>query len=180
MLAGYTAAYVSGGHTGLAAYDGPEGRASFADDMRQLIQRATAFTILAPALVGYLDGFPATRLPLVDEIFYWTAVSAGSAKIVSVHHLVVYRPGASEVWIADKTIYASRYLDAGLLAIALYDAPDGAGYYAIAGSRIMASRLGGVAGTVLRRQVQRSAADTVKMYLEWVRDSLAQAGPAPH
>jgi hypothetical protein len=36
--------------------------------------------------------------------------------------------------------------------------------------------LGGVGGTVLRRQIQRSASDTVKVYLEWLRDSLSAAG----
>jgi hypothetical protein len=92
-----------------------------------------------------------------------------------VHHLVIHRPRAGEVWIADKNIYATRYLDAGVMVIGLYDTPDGTGYYAVAGSRIKASRLGGVAATVLRRQVERSAADTVRTYLEWLRESLALA-----
>ena len=101
---------------------------------------------------------------------------AASDSILSLHHLVVYRSGANQVWVADKSIYSSRFIDAGLLAIGLYDAADGSGYYAIAGTRVRASRLGGIAGTVLRRQVQRSASDTVRMYLEWMRDSLAQSG----
>lgn len=175
MLGGYTKAYMNGGHAGIAAFDGPHARTTFADDMRQLIGRATALTALAPDLVAFLDRYPAATLPGSDQLFYWSSMPAGSSSILSVHHLIVYRPAASEVWIADKSIYASRHIDAGLLAIGLYDAADGGGFYAVAGSRMMASQLGGVAATVLRRQVERSASDTVKMYLEWIRDSLAQA-----
>ena len=29
--------------------------------------------------------------------------------------------------------------------------------------------------TILRRQIQKSAGDTVRTYLEWIRESLAQA-----
>ena len=43
----------------------------------------------------------------------------------------------------------------------------------IALPNMQSSQLGGVGGTVLRRQIQRSAADSVKIYLEWMRDSLA-------
>ena len=50
---------------------------------------------------------------------------------------------------------------------------DRKGYYLIAGSRARSYRLTGVTGRVLRGQVERAAISTVKMYLEWVRDSLA-------
>ena len=174
MLLGYANAYVKGGHAGLGAYDGPQARPSFTDEMRVLIREATALADLAPELVTYLEGDPSAALPSSQQLYYWSSMPAGSDTILSLHHLVVYRRSAGEVWVADKSLYASRFIDAGLLAIGLYDAPDGSGYYAIAGSRVRASRLGGVAGTVLRRQVQRSASDSVKTYLEWMRDSLAQ------
>ena len=175
MLLGYTNAYLKGGLTGIAEYDGPQARASFAADLQQLIRRATVLTDLDPQLVAFLDGFPAAALPGADQLFYWSAASVGSDTVLSVHHLVIHRPRAGEVWIADKNIYTTRYLDAGVMVIGLYDTPDGTGYYAVAGSRIKASRLGGVAATVLRRQVERSAADTVRTYLEWLRESLSLA-----
>jgi hypothetical protein len=175
MLVGYTSAYLKDGHAGVAAYDGPQARRSLVDDMRLLIQRATTLTELAPELVTYLDRFPSATLSAGDQLLYWSAMPVGSNTMLGVHQLVVYRPGASEVWIADKTIYATRYIDAGVLAIRLYDTADG-GYYVVAGSRVKASQLSSVAARVLRRQVERSAADTVKTYLEWIRDSLALPG----
>ena len=175
MLLGYAAAYVKGGHDAVGQYDAPQAGRTFAKDMLLLIQQSTRVIDLAPDLAGFLGRFPAASLPASDQLLYWSSVPAGSSSIVSLHHLVVYHPRPTEVWIADKSFYATRYIDAGLLSIALYDAPDGSGFYAIAGSRVRASKLGGVGATVLRRTIQRSASDTVKTYLEWVRDSLAQA-----
>jgi hypothetical protein len=143
--------------------------------MQALAGRVAIMTDLAAPLVAYLQRYPASRPEGVDELFYWSVMPVGSESITSVHHLVVYRPGTDQVWIADKNVYATKYVDAGIIAIALYDAADGTGFYAVAGSRIMSSQLSGVAATVLRRQVQRAAADWVKTYLEWIRDSLALA-----
>jgi len=155
MLLGSLTAYLAGGrHSPLAG-------------------RATTLTAIAPELANYLARYPQATLANADHLFYWSAMPAGSATIVSLHHLTVYRARPTEIWIADENVYASRYFDDAVLVIGLYDAPDGTGFYAVAGSRMQSSQLGGVGGTVLRRQIQRSAADSVKIYLEWMRDSLA-------
>jgi hypothetical protein len=162
MLFDYTAAYIK------------TGNAAVSPEMHGLIAKARTMTDLAPAFVTYLDGYPGAPLAGADDRFYWSTMPAGDVSIVSVHHLVQYRPRPDEIWIADKNLYATRYFDAAVTAIALHDAPGG-GFYVIAGSRMKASALSGMAATILRRQVQRSAADTVKMYLEWIRDSLQAA-----
>jgi hypothetical protein len=174
MLLGYTTAYLSGGDAAVAAYDGSQSRRSFVEDMRRLAGESTTLTALSSDLVAYLERYPAGTLPNSQQLFYWASAPVESNSVLTLHHLVVYRPAPAEVWVVDKQIYASRYVDAGALAIGLYDAPDGTGFYAVVGSRAKMSALGGVAATVLRRQIQRSAADTVKMYLEWLRESLAQ------
>ncbi len=173
-LFGYANAYVNGGDAGIDAYAGAGAR-SFAADTRQLIQQATAVSSLAPELSAYLQAYPKTTLAGVDQLLYWSSMATDSDPLVAVHQLVIFRRGANEVWIADKTLYATRDIDAGVLAIGLYDTPDGTGYFVVAGSRLKASRLGTAAGRLLRRQIDREGADTVRMYLEWLRDSLAQA-----
>lgn len=157
MLLGYTNAYLANGSDA---------------ETRALVGKATTLTEISPELAAYLQRYPQAPLPSSDQLFYWSSTPASSTSIVSVHHLTVYKPRPSEIWIADKNLYASRYFDAGVLVIGMYDAPDGNGFYAVAGSRMKSSQLGGVAGTVLRRQIQRSASDSVKTYLEWIRDSL--------
>jgi hypothetical protein len=157
MLLGYTKAYLQSGNG------------------NPLAARAATLTAIAPELANFLERYPKATLPNADQLFYWSISPASSTQIVSLHHLTVYKPRPDETWIADRNFYASRYFDAGALVVGLYDAPDGTGFYAVAGSRVRSSQLGGVAGTVLRRQIQRSAADSVKIYLEWMRDSLAAA-----
>ena len=139
---------------------------------RQLASKATTLTSLSPELVTFLQGYPSGSLPGADQLFYWASTPTGAVQIVSLHHLIVYKPHPDEIWIADKNLYASRYFDTGILVVGLYDAADGNGFYAVAGSRAISGFVGGAAGSLLRRQIQRSAADTVKVYLEWIRDSL--------
>jgi hypothetical protein len=158
MFVEYAKAYLHGGDAALGN--------GFAD----LLQSATNLYQLVPAFAGYLQQFPSATLTSVEQRLYWSTMPVGKASIVSLHHLVMYHPTASDIVIADKTIYASRYFDVGVLVISLQDAADGRGYYLIAGSRMKSSQL---TGSLLRRQIQRSAVDTVQMYLGWLRDSLA-------
>jgi hypothetical protein len=158
MLLGELTAYLSHGN---------------ADTVRPLVEQAVTLRALAPELVTFVDRYPAATLPSADQLFYWAATPTGNVSIISLHHLVVYKPRPGEIWIVDKNLYASRYFDVGVLVIGLYDAADGNGFYAVAGSRAQSAHLGSTAATLLRRQVQRSASDTVKTYLEWIRDSLS-------
>ena len=145
------------------------------EEVRALISKAVTLTQLAPPLVKYLESMPAPKPQGVDDLHYWSTMTvwARNESIVALHHLIFYRPRPDQIWVVDKNLYASRYFDAGIIVIGLYDAPDGNGFFAVAGSRVKSSQLGGVAGTLLRRQIQRSAVDTVKTYLEWMRDSLS-------
>lgn len=156
-----------------SAYAGGGDVAAGTHDTRALLQQATTLSELAPEFVAYLTEYPKTTLAGVDQLLYWSAMPEPDS-MIAVHHLVVYHPAGREVWIADKTIYATRYIDAGVVAIALYDTPGAGGFYAIAGSRVKSSELAGAAAAVLRRRIERTAADTVKIYLEWLRDSLSQ------
>ena len=161
MFVGYARAYLQGGDAALG------------NGFGELLQGATNLYELVPAFATYLQRFPAAKLAGVEERLYWSTMPVDKASIISLHHLVIYRGTAGDILIADKTIYASRYVDVGALVISLHDAADGRGYYLIAGSRAKSSQLSGVAGSVLRRQIQRSALDTVRMYLGWLRESLA-------
>lgn len=152
-----------------------DGATAYPDDLRRLVQQAQTMNDLAPEFVSYLVAYPKTPIAGADQLLYWASMPGDAAPIVSVHHLVVYHPQGREVWIADKTIYSSRYIDAGVLAIALYDGPATDSFYAIVGSRVASSELAGTAAALLRRRIERNAADTVKTYLEWLRDSLAQS-----
>ena len=151
------------------------GACAFPDDMRRLMQQARTLNDLSPEFVSFLTGYPKTPLADVDQLIYWASMPGDSESIISVHHLAVYHPPGREVWIADKTIYSTRYIDAGVLAIGLYDAPDANGFYAVVGSRVKSGELSRMGANLVRGRIEHGVADTVKMYLEWLRDSLAQS-----
>jgi hypothetical protein len=161
MLTEYAAAYVHGGD------------AAVGSDFGDLLRSATTLQELAPEFADYLQKFPGSKLAGVDQRLYWTNLTDSGGSLVSLHHLVVYQRPSGGVMIADKTFYASRYFDVAALVLSMQETPDGKGYYLIAGSRAKSSKLSGVAARVLRGQVEKAAADTVKMYLVWLRDSLA-------
>jgi hypothetical protein len=161
MLVDYAQAYLRGGD------------AAVGNNFGDLLRGATTLYELAPEFAAYLERFPDSTLAGVDQRLYWTNLTEGSETVISLHHLVVYRRPSGDVIIADKTVYASRYFDVAALVLSMHDTADGKGYYLIAGSRARSSKLTGVAGRVLRGQVERAAAATVRMYLEWLRDSLA-------
>lgn len=161
ILTGYAQSYLAGGD------------AAIGNDFGDLLRSATTLYALAPEFANYLERFPTSTLAGVDQRLYWTNMAEGSSSIISLHHLVVYQRPSGDVIIADKTIYASRYFDVAALVLSMQETADGRGYYLIAGSRARSSRLEGLAGRILRREVEKSATDTVRMYLGWMRDSLA-------
>ena len=161
MLTDYAAAYLQGGD------------AAVFNDFGTLLRGATTLYQLAPEFADYLEKFPGRKLAGVDQRLYWTNLKDTSGSVISLHHLVVYQRPSGDVMIADKTFYASRYFDVGALVLSMQDTPDGKGYYLIAGSRAKSSKLTGAGARVLRGQIERTAAATVRMYLEWLRDSLA-------
>lgn len=167
MLAGYAAAYIKGGNQALRSYAGE----AAAPDLGELLSRAAVFKNIASELVTYLQHFPSGTLAGVDQRLYVSTLTADD-RVVSLHHLVVFQRTPGETFIVDRTIYASRYFDSAAVVVSLLNDPSG-GFYAVAGGRLVTSQLGSAAAKLLRRRVEKSALESVRMYLEWMRDSLA-------
>jgi hypothetical protein len=85
---------------------------------------------------------------------------------------VIHRDGGG-VYIADKQIYASRYIDTGLLLLWLAPPPDGKGYYLLAGLRARSTMLEGFAARLLRGRIEETSRSDTEIYLDWLRESLA-------
>jgi hypothetical protein len=167
MLAGYAAAYIKGGNQALRSYAG----GAAAPDLADLLSRAAVVKNIAPELVTYLQQYPSGTLAGVDQRLYVSTITADD-RVVSLHHLVVFQRAPGETLIVDRTIYASRYFDSAAAVVSLLNDPSG-GFYAVAGGRIVTSQLGSKAARLLRRRVEKSALESVRTYLEWMRDSLA-------
>ena len=176
MLADYAKAYITGGDRALGTYHNQKEPRAAADDFRTLLAGATNLKILAPELADYLEKFPQATLKGVDQRLYWTAVNDGADPVFTIHHLVVYAKSAREILIADKTIYSSRSFEAAALVLSVQASSDGRGFYATGAARVKSSKLSGIAARVLRSRIEKETLEGIKVYLGWIRDSLALTG----
>ena len=118
-----------------------------------------------------LEGFPNARPPATDQ-FLWGKGGVGPEASVTLHQIIIYTAPGGEVFVVDKQLFASRYLDAGLVVISLALSPDGKGFYAIAGARARSRMLAGTAARLVRGRVEKATMETATMYLDWLRASM--------
>jgi hypothetical protein len=174
LLLAWSQAYLQGGEDALGAgYDASRPR-DVTTDFRALLQSATRLHALASPLAVYLRDFPKAALPGVEQFLYWAKGGVGPEPSITLHHLVIHRGPGGSVYVADKQLYASRYADAGLLVLWLAAPRDGRGYYLLAGLRSRSRELTGFAARMLRSQVEEESRAYTRIYLDWIRKSLAR------
>jgi len=172
LLLEHAQAYLKGGDRALGAAHNEKAPRVAADEFHQVLWKSKALYDIAPRFATYLEEFPTARLADSETFLYWAKSSPSSDSSLTLHQMVIYHAPSGDVFIADKLLYASRYLDAGLLVISLASSPNSTGFYALVGARASSTMLNGIAARVLRGTVESTTRDTVKMYLDWIRASL--------
>jgi hypothetical protein len=173
LMLGYAEAYLRGGDEALGAAHNERQPRVVADGFRALIQDATNLQALAGPLATYLVRFPKAQLSGVEEFLYWAKGGLGPDPAITLHHLVIHRDGGGGVYVADKQLYASRYIDTALLVLWLAPPPDGKGYYLLGGLRARSTMLEGFAARLLRGKIEETSRSDTEIYLDWIRKSLA-------
>jgi hypothetical protein len=87
----------------------------------------------------------------------------------TLHHIVLQRLADKSLRLADKQFYASRDLDAALLVGQATPVPGAGSFDLVVSVRARSGRLDGVAARVLRSRIEREVADSLAMYLDWLR-----------
>jgi hypothetical protein len=173
LLTEYVAAYQKGGDTALGAYHNQKASNQIALDFQDMLRRSTKAWDLAHAFVSYLETYPAGKPAGVEERFYWTRDPVGSAPALTLHHVVLQELPDGRVLVADKQFYASREIETGLLLALGVPNADGSGFDLIVSVKARAESMGGLAARVMRGRIETAVADTLKVYLEWIRASAA-------
>lgn len=173
LMLAYAEAYLRGGDEALGAVHDERQPRSLADGFRALIQSATNLRAMTPALATYLERYPKAQLAGVEEFLYWAKGGLGPDASIMLHHLVIHRDGTGGIYVADKQLYASRYVDTGLLMLWLAPPADGKGYYLLAGMRARSMMLEGFAARLLRGRIEETSRSDTEIYLDWIRKSLA-------
>jgi hypothetical protein len=173
MLAEYSAAYQNRGDAGLGAHHDSQAPQAIAAEFQDMLRRATPLWNLAYPFASYLETFPAGQPPGVEDRFYWTRESGPRQLVTTLHHLVLQRLADRSLRLADKQFYASREFDTGLLVGQATPSLDGSTFDLVVSLRARSGRLGSVAARVLRGRIEREVADSLALYLDWLRRNFA-------
>ncbi len=131
---------------------------------------------IAPPFAAYLEQFPGARLDNSEQFLFWAKNNLTSeGQSISLHQLVVYKAPGGNTFVADKLLFANRDVDAALALISLAPSADGNSFWTLVGARARTTLLSGMTARMLRGTIERGTRDTVKMYLDWVRGSMAGA-----
>ena len=173
LIREYVTAYQAGGDSALGAHHDQKEPNAVAGQFQDMLRRATKVWDLAYPFVSYLESFPAARPGGTESRFYWTRDKVGLKPILTLHHVVLQEFPDGRALLADKQFYASRQFDAGLLIALAVPIPGRSGFDLVVSVKVRAGAVGGVAGRVLKGRIQKEMAGGLKMYLEWIRGSMA-------
>jgi hypothetical protein len=173
LLTEYVQAYLKGGDQALGILHNEKNPKALADEFHQALWQAKTLYDVAPNLAAYLEGFPSVKLAGARSFLYWAKSALGPDASISLHQLVIYDAPGGDVFVTDKQLYASRYVDSMVTVVLLASAPDGKGFYLIVGARARSSMLGSLGARVMRGKVEQAVAEQTQTYVAWIRSCLA-------
>ena len=175
LMLAYSDAYLRGGDAALGAAHDERKPRPVAGEFRALIESAANLQALNGPLATYLERYPAAPTVPVEEFLYWAKGGLGPEPSITLHHLVIQRDQGSGIFIADKQLFASRYIDASLLVLWQAPPPDGQGYYLLAGLRSRTGMLESFTARMFRGKIAEESRSFIQIYLDWLRKSLSPA-----
>jgi hypothetical protein len=173
LLTEYVGTYQKGGDAALGSFHNQKAPKQIALDFQDMLRRSTKAWDLAHEFVSYLETYPAGKPAGVEDNFYWTRDPVGSAPALTLHHVVLQEFPDGRVLLADKQFYASREIDTALLLALGVPSADKSSFDLVVAVKARADSMGGLAARVLRGRIEGAVAETLKIYLEWIRASSA-------
>ena len=117
MLVAYARGYLVHGDSALGTYDNRRKTVELGQSHRSLLSSSSHINFLAPEFVDYLGKFPGVKLRDVESSLHWSVVDFGLKPSITISHAAAYtqtRGEYTQLFIASKQIYSSRYLDSSL------------------------------------------------------------------
>ncbi len=128
----YLSKYLKDGNKTLVEYSDKKKPVQLAGQFQGLLKASPYLERYVPELYAYLNNFPSGRLDHAEDVFMWLKEDFDKGKmrpILSINHLVLYRPQGSEgdPIVALKQLYAAHYFEASLSLTVLFEDLDGSG-----------------------------------------------------
>lgn len=180
MLFEYVRSYLAGGNSALIEHRDAKEPFNVIDTVRTLVEHSSYLVNDVPEFRDYLLGSSALP-PDAEQFIYWSKEQFGLKPVVSITHVVIYRPGRAQVAdfvTASKQIYASRYLGGSLaLTLGIVPAPsmESPSFYMIYSNRTRPVALPALIGGIVRRLAQSRARSGLEENLRLTKDKLEVA-----
>jgi hypothetical protein len=180
MILDLVRAYQANGNEALGRYDDGGESLLVAEQLEALLRSEEAFPERVPALLSYLNTYPAGRPAGAQDFFYWTVVNFGLKDTIRVNHVTVSplsapSPSGAVYVIATKQIYASHYFHTTLELRFLFDddrRDGGAGAALVSITRSRNDGMTGVKGLFLGPVISRRSRTGVANYLRHMKQQL--------
>ena len=186
MLLAFAVDYLTSGDDGLGRYDNRRKPVHLRESHRSLLKNALFIDELVPEFAAYLRSFPAKELANVESSLHWSIVDFGLKPSITLSHSTAYtQAGAeSQLFLASKQIYASRYLDSSLTLTMLLRVSNGDSIdtYLVLADRSRSDALEGPMGGLARGVVRRESLDRLRDFLEKAQIRIltpVRFGPTP-
>ena len=178
----YVSAYRARGNAALLVYVDRKSASAAAQVFGEIVSRSPYMYRYAPSLQKYLENYPGDRPAGAREALFWSEEDlSGARPILSITQRVVYTPPElpTSTLIASKQLYASHYLDGGLVLADVVDAADGSGaapaIYLIVLSRLHFDNLPSGGFINIRHRVSGKLKDRIAASLGVAKASSEQA-----
>ena len=183
MLVAYARGYFAQGDRALGTYDNRRKAVELAESHRSLLSSSSQMNYLAPEFVEYLGKFPAAKLEDVESSLHWSVVDFGLKPSITISHAAAYTQTKGEytqLLLASKQIYSSRYLDSSLTFTLLLSivTETGVDSYLVFIDRSRSDALEGPLGGFARNIVRKESLARIKTLLDKAHLRLLAVGAA--
>jgi hypothetical protein len=173
ILLTHVRSYMTGEPGRITSYD--DGRtpilpAVSGDDV---IKNSPYLDAFKPGLAAHVQCMWSNPLDGADDFLYWSKERFGFAPFVSVTHVTIAPAGPHQTVAANRDVYSSRYIDAGLSMMVASDAAsDSASFYLLYVNRTRASALRGPMAALRRAIIEHKAKGSLDTSLREIKTHL--------
>lgn len=173
MLLAHVQSYETGAPGRITEYDDSRTPIHPTIAAEDLIKNATYLDAFKPGLGAHMQCMWTNPLEGADDFLYWSKESFGPSPFVSVTHVTIAQGGPHHSVAANRDVYSSRFIDAGLSMMVASDAKgDSNSFYLLYVNRTRASALRGAMAALRRSLVERKAKGSLESSLRDIKTRL--------
>ena len=169
--------YNQGGLKALGSYRDREQALNLYDATKAMVDRSGYIEATRmPEFYKYLLDYPQAKLPGSQDFLYWEKIDFGQEPTVRVNHVIMYpnSKGPVTFYVANKQLYASRYIRVALQSFFCIPAQGKPGFYLVELNDSTLPDFGGLKLAIVRRIATGKSVEGTTDTLNMVKRRISQ------